>query len=530
MLLTVTSWQVDFATDDGLVHAVRDVSFEVAAGQCFAVVGESGSGKSQLFQTLFGLGAKNAQLAGVASFDGVPLPAGRTILGSEVAFVFQDPLTSLTPHMTIGAQMVETLGAHGTVSHSDARARCLELLALCRIDDPALRFAQYPHQLSGGMRQRVMIAQAIAHRPKLLIADEPTTALDVTVQADVLDLLDDLRREFNMAVVLITHDMGVAARLADHVMVMRSGQCVEQGPVANIFGKPQQDYTRELLAVRRSPALAVASAPPDAAPFLTVDHVSAAYPVAGKWFGTQLVPVLHDISFAVAAGSCIAVVGESGSGKSTLARVVAGLLPMAGGDILLGTTRGGELNPQLVQTVFQDPLAALNPRQTVGASVREALDVLAPELPVAQRQQRARAVFDQVRLPQTFYDRYPHELSGGQCQRVCIARALLPQPKLLICDEAISALDATTAELILQELVQLKQSLGFTVLFITHDLQAAAAIADQVLVLQQGRVKEYGPAQAVFDHPRDPYTQALFRSALVADPAEMARRTAARRG
>jgi peptide/nickel transport system ATP-binding protein len=531
MVLDVKDWRVDFETEDGLVEAVRGVSFSVAAGKCLAIVGESGSGKSQLCQTLFGLAATNAILSGTALFDGSPISATRNILGRDVAFIFQDPLTSLTPHMTIGAQMVEALNAHGKVATPSARARCLELLKTCRIDNPELRFRQYPHELSGGMRQRVMIAQAIAHRPKLLIADEPTTALDVTVQADVLDLLADLRSEFGMALILITHDMGVAARLADDVMVLQKGKSVEQGSAEKLFSAPSEAYTQELLAAKKPIPVSVPkdkAASTDAL-LMTVDHVSVSYKIAGPFFGVKSQAILYDISFSALHGECIAVVGESGSGKSTLARAVAGLLPVDRGEIILSGSKVQGINPSIVQTVFQDPLAALNPRQTVGASVREALDILAPELDVAERSARARQVFDQVHLPQEFYDRYPHELSGGQCQRVCIARALLPNPELLICDEAISALDATTAVHILRELSALKHSLGLSILFITHDLHAAAQIADHVLVLQKGRIVEFGPATRIFANPEHEYTKALFNSTLVADPIEMARRTALRR-
>jgi ABC-type glutathione transport system ATPase component len=530
MLLDVKNWRVVFATDDGDVEAVRGVSFSVEQGKCLAVVGESGSGKSQLMQTLFGLAAKNARLSGYAFFDGTPLDATRSVLGRDVAFIFQDPLTSLTPHMTIGAQMVETLNAHSKINALDARTRCLDLLKTCRIDDPALRFTQYPHELSGGMRQRVMIAQAIAHRPKILIADEPTTALDVTVQAEVLDLLADLRADYNMALILITHDMGVAARMADDVMVMSAGRCVEQGTSAQIFSAPCEEYTKELLSVKKSAHPKNETHIGDTSTnFLTVRNIDVNYSIPGTWFKDNSKQVLHDISFVGQMGCGIAVVGESGSGKSTLARAIAGLLPIAAGSISVEGNSIKGITPHLIQTIFQDPLAALNPRQPVGLSVREALDILSPDLDISERTKRAHAVFDQVSLPQAYFDRYPHELSGGQCQRVCIARALLPQPKLLICDEAISALDATTAAHILRELVALKKSMGITILFITHDLQAAAEIADQVLVLQKGRIMEFGPAAQVFGNPQNHYTQNLLRSTLVADPAEMARRTKLRR-
>ncbi len=531
MVLDVNDWRVTFKTEEGLVEAVRGISFSVAAGKTLAIVGESGSGKSQLCQTLFGLAASNALLSGSAVFDGAPISDTRNLLGRDVAFIFQDPLTSLTPHMTIGDQMVEALNAHGRVNISSARSRCLELLKTCRIDNPELRFKQYPHELSGGMRQRVMIAQAIAHRPKLLIADEPTTALDVTVQADVLDLLADLKSEFGMAVILITHDMGVAARLADDVMVLQYGKIVEHTNVAALFSAPREDYTQKLLNAKKpiqidAPADKLISADNL---LMTVDHVYASYKIAGPFFGAQSQMILHDISFSMVTGECIAVVGESGSGKSTLARAIAGLLPIDSGGIKVSGTQVEGVNPLSVQTVFQDPLAALNPRQTAGASVREALDILAPELDSATRMDRARMAFNRVQLPEEFFNRYPHELSGGQCQRVCIARALLPSPRLLICDEAISALDATTAVLILHELAALKKKLGLAILFITHDLHAAAQIADRVLVLQKGRIVEFGPAARVFASPQHEYTKALFNSTLVADPVEMKRRTALRR-
>jgi peptide/nickel transport system ATP-binding protein len=511
VLLEVKNWHVHFATLAGNIHAVRGVDLSLKPRECLAIVGESGSGKSQLFQSVFGLHATNGTTSGTVHFDGVVLTRPADVLGKDVGFVFQDPLTSLTPHMTIGAQMRETLMRAGNISHKDANQKCLSLLERCRIHNPAQRLTQYPHELSGGMRQRVMIAQAIANTPKLLVADEPTTALDVSVQAEILSLLNELRREMGLAIVFITHDMRVAARMGDTIAVMQKGQIVEYGPGTQIMSDPQNAYTKELLAAYFSKddvleSVSAVKVPPS----IVAKDVQVTFNVAGGFFKQKKFTAVQAASFDIAPGECLAVIGESGSGKSSLARAVAGLVQRDSGQVTIADTAIDKIHPHHVQTVFQDPFASLNPRQRVGAAARETLDVLSPELTVAVREARVADMFERVSLPQSFMSRYPHELSGGQCQRVGICRALLAQPKLLICDEAISALDATTALRILDLLADIKTREKMAILFITHDLAAAKRLAEKVIVLERGNVIESGWSTDVFRAPAHATTKALM--------------------
>jgi oligopeptide/dipeptide ABC transporter ATP-binding protein len=541
LVLEVSNLVVTFDTADGDVEAVKSVSLSIEKGECLGIVGESGSGKSQTFLSAFGLTSENAHVSGSVKFE------GREVLGMSrkefngfrgrhVAFVFQDPLTALTPHLTIAAQMGEVLSHHFQVRGAVARERCVEWLERVRIPEASRRLTQYPHELSGGMRQRVMIAMAMMAEPSLLVADEPTTALDATVQAQVLDLIEDLRKDTQAAVALITHDMGVIARMAQRVAVMRRGEIVETGLADDIYHAPKAEYTRMLLkAVPRIekeraealPALDIG------APILRVDDVRVHFPVkveGGGVFGrTKLLRAVDGVSFDLRVGETLGVVGESGCGKSTLARAVVQLLPRTAGAV---TFLGRNLLPseqeairkarQDLQIVFQDPLASLDPRMTLGASIAEPLLAFAPELDRAGREGRVKDMMRQVGLDPDLINRYPHELSGGQNQRVGVARAMVLKPKLVVCDEAVSALDVSIQAQILRLIADLQREFKTSFLFISHDLAVVREVSHNVLVLYLGRAVEYGPAESILRDPRHPYTRALLAAAPTPDP-EIAR-------
>lgn len=536
-VLEISNLVVTFDTPDGEVEAVKGVSLAIGKGECLGIVGESGSGKSQTFLSAFGLAAANAKVSGSVKFQGrevlgLPRKDMDGFRGRHVAFVFQDPLTALTPHLTIETQMEEVLAHHFKVKGEAARQRAIEWLERVRIPEAARRLTQYPHELSGGMRQRVMIAMAMMAEPALLVADEPTTALDATVQAQVLDLIEDLRKDTNAAVALITHDMGVIARMAQRVAVMRRGEVVETGTVDEIYAAPKADYTRMLLqsVPRIDGARAVDLPAPDAgAPILSVDDIRVSFPVHvkdGSIFGkTKPLRAVDGVSFALRAGETLGIVGESGCGKSTLARAVVQLLPRNAGSV---SFLGRNLVPseretirkarQDLQMVFQDPLASLDPRMTLGASISEPLLSFAPELDRAQREERAKTMMHQVGLDPDLINRYPHELSGGQNQRVGVARAMIMKPKLVVCDEAVSALDVSIQAQILKLLADLQREFRTSFLFISHDLAVVREISHNVLVLYLGRAVEYGPAEVILRDPRHPYTRALLAAAPTPDP------------
>ncbi|MDX2237840.1 MAG: dipeptide ABC transporter ATP-binding protein [Hyphomonadaceae bacterium] len=536
-ILDLADFTVTFDTPDGPVHAVRGVSLTIAKGECVGVVGESGSGKSQTFLTAFGLSAENAKAGGGARFQGQDLLSLSRkdlngVRGRKACFIFQDPLTALTPHMTIEAQMRETLAHHFGMSSADARKRAIDWLERVRIPEAARRLGQYPHELSGGMRQRVMIAMAMMGEPELVIADEPTTALDATVQAQVLDLLDDLRRDTGAAVALITHDMGVVARMAQRVAVMREGRIVETGAVGDIFRNPQADYTRMLLeAVPRvdGPRRLALSAPRGDAPVLEAKDVKVHFPIRvedGLFGRVKKLRAVDGVSFALQAGETLGVVGESGCGKSTLARAVVQLLPASAGAVTFlgrGLNAGDRSAIQRarkdLQIVFQDPLASLDPRMTVGRSIAEPLIGFRPELTGRQRDDLVREMMAHVGLDPSLINRYPHELSGGQNQRVGIARAMILKPKLVVCDEAVSALDVSIQAQIVALLTDLQKELGLAMLFISHDLAVVREISHKVMVLYLGRAVEIGPAETILRDPRHPYTLALLAAAPRIDPA-----------
>jgi len=544
-ILSVQNLNVDFSTPDGIVNAVRGINLDIEAGECVAVVGESGSGKSQTFLTAMGLLAKNGIASGSIKFMGTELLGLKgvelnKIRGKQMTMIFQDPLTSLTPHMRIGQQMSEVLSLHMGITGEAATKRCVDWLERVRIPEAARRLSQYPHELSGGMRQRVMIAIAMLCEPKLLIADEPTTALDVTVQAQVLELMEELRKDLGAAIALVTHDMGVVARLADKVQVMNQGEYVEGGDVNDIFARPQNAYTQKLLAAvprldkpQRS-GVALAKAPAASEPvIIEAKNIKIHFPVkvGGGFFPKKLpLKAVDGVDVVVRAGETLGVVGESGCGKSTLARAVLKLIPHtnipsdSGAITWLGRDISGKLAKELrddrkdLTIVFQDPLASLDPRMTIGTSIAEPLLVHRPDVSPDAREKMVREIMHRVGLNPDWINRYPHEFSGGQNQRVGIARAMILRPKFVVCDEAVSALDVSIRAQIIDLLLDLQREFKLGMLFISHDLAVVREVSHRIMVMYLGRVVEIADRDSIYDDARHPYTKALISAAPIPDP------------
>jgi peptide/nickel transport system ATP-binding protein len=517
------------------------MNYEVHPGRTLAIVGESGSGKSSSSMGLMGLLASNARTSGTVEVKGVDMlsasPATvRRYRGKEVAYIFQEPMTAMNPVYTIGFQIVETLRTHFTMGPTAAKERAIELITLVGIPEPEKSFDKYPHQLSGGQKQRAMIAVALACDPALLIADEPTTALDVTIQAEILDLMRELRTKLNSGILLITHDMGVVADMADEILVMKDGFTVEHDTADNIFNRPKHPYTQQLLAaVPKLGSVKVrelkyeGSAQP--APVLKISNVDIEYPKRGR---IPAFKAVSDFSLEIYPGEIVGLVGESGSGKTTIGRASIGLLPIksgtisvAGNDISHGNTKALSQIRRHTGIVFQDPASSLNPRLPIGESIGEPL-FLAKIARGDELNRRVEDLLDSVELPRSYRNRYPHELSGGQRQRVGIARALAMTPDLLIADEPTSALDVSVQARFLDLLQRLQDDLKFACLFITHDLGVVDILSHRIAVMQHGRLVEVGARDEILKHPKDPYTQRLIAAVPVPDPAEQRRRREAR--
>ncbi len=531
-VLRVDGLCVSVRTEAGLRPLVQDLSFTLNRGETLAIAGESGSGKSITSLAIMGLLPPPAvRVTGgrvlLSGQDLTTLPEAdlRAIRGDRIAMIFQEPMTSLNPVMTVGAQLVEAIRAHEPVTRAEAQKRAVDALKAVRLSEPDRRLRQYPHELSGGMRQRVMIAMALALRPEVLIADEPTTALDVTVQREVLDLLRDLQRDLGTAIILITHDMGVVAEMADRVIVMRHGRQVETATTADIFARPQAEYTRALLAAVPRIGKGAARPPVTTDPIARLSDVVVRYPLRGGLLGgiTHNVHAVEHVSFDIRKGETFALVGESGCGKSTIAKALVGLAPHQGrieisGQALNGLDAAGfKAMRRKVQMIFQDPMAALNPRMRVGDLIAEPLTIHAIGTPV-ERHARAADLMTRVGLEAAQMDRYPHEFSGGQRQRICIARALALHPDLIIADESVSALDVSVQARVLDLLRDLQREFGVSILFISHDMAVVNNISDRVAVMYLGQIVEIGTTAQIFGNPQHPYTRQLIEAVPIPEP------------
>ncbi|QKC80800.1 ABC transporter ATP-binding protein [Mesorhizobium sp. NZP2077] len=540
-VLDIADLSVSVRGEDGQREVVSNLSLTLARGETLCIAGESGSGKSMTALAIMQLLPQPAARIssgrihlGNTDLTDLDERQMRRIRGDRIAMIFQEPMTSLNPVLSIGRQLTESIEAHTSLSPAEARQRAIEALKAVRISEAESRLKQFPHELSGGMRQRVMIAMALALEPDVLIADEPTTALDVTVQGEVLELLRDLQRQHGTSVILITHDMGVVAEMADRVIIMRHGRMVEEGKTSDIFARPRAGYTRELLAAvprigsgvgrQKSRNAAEASKPANVA---DVKDLHVRFDLRGGIFGrvNARVHAVEGVSFSIAPNETLALVGESGCGKSTTAKALAGLVPYSGNIVIGGRNLSGLGRDERravrrdVQMIFQDPFASLDPRMRVGDLVAEPL-VIHGIASKEERSQRVAALFERVGLSADQMELYPHEFSGGQRQRVCIARALALRPKLIIADESVSALDVSVQARVLDLLKELQRDFGVAYLFISHDMAVVENISDRVAVMYLGQIVEMGTRDQVFSNPRHPYTKRLIEAVPVPDPAQ----------
>ena len=524
-ILSVKDLRVRFRTLDGAVEAVKGINIHVKAGETVAVVGESGSGKSQTMMAAMSLLASNGEASGSVDYRGRNLltlskSELNQVRGRKISMIFQEPMTSLDPLYSIGNQLIEPIRRHRGLGAAEAREEALKLLRLVHIPDPERRMKSYPHEMSGGQRQRVMIAMALANDPDILIADEPTTALDVTIQAQILMLLAELQRKLGMAIVFITHDLGIVRRFADRVYVMRYGEVVEEGEAQALFANPQHAYTKMLIAAE--PTGTKAQPPANAPVLLEGRNVEVTFRIGGGFLAGEplMLRAVDRISIRLQRNQTIGIVGESGSGKSTLGRALLRLLPSDGvirfGDRDISGADRQAMRPlrRELQLVFQDPFGSLSPRMTIGQVITEGLLVHEPSLSGKQRDLRAVEALLEVGLDPNSRNRYPHEFSGGQRQRIAIARAMILKPKVVVLDEPTSALDRSVQKQIVELLRKLQADHELSYLFISHDLAVVRAMADYIIVMKQGKIVEEGPTEAIFSNPQDIYTQTLMAAAI----------------
>jgi ABC-type microcin C transport system duplicated ATPase subunit YejF len=525
MVLVVRDLNVRFKTLDGDLHAVKDLSFELARNETLAIVGESGSGKSQTAMAIMGLLPDNGRAKGEVRFgeqDLLKLSKAELnkIRGRGVSMIFQEPMTSLDPLYRIGDQLAEVIERHQGTGFGKAKQRALELLQLVKVNRAEERLSAFPHELSGGQRQRVMIAMALANNPSVLIADEPTTALDVTIQAEIITLMQELQAKIGMAIIFISHDLNLVKRIAHRVIVMRHGVPVEAGQVHDVFSAPQHAYTKELLSAE--PEGRKAPMKGDEPMVLEARGTVVSFPLAKSILGrtTKLLTAVDGVDLTLRKGQTIGIVGESGSGKSTLARAMLRLLPSSGRVVFLGKDVSrldkSAMRPlrHKMQVVLQDPFGSLNPRLTAGQIIGEGLQVFEPELSSQQRADRIRAAMQEVSLDPALLNRFPHEFSGGQRQRIAIARAMILKPDLVVLDEPTSALDRQVQKQIVELLRDLQKRYGLSYLFISHDLKVVRALADEIIVMKDGKVVERGPSEIIVTQPREEYTQRLMQAAF----------------
>ena len=524
-LLSIKNLNVNFDTPDGEVNAVNNLNFDLHKGETLAIVGESGSGKSQTAFSILGLLSKNGKSSGSILFNNLNLLSlnekeMNQVRAQKIGIIFQDPMTSLNPYLRVSDQLAEVLVVHKNNSRNDALNESIKMLEAVNIPNAKNRIHMFPHEFSGGQRQRLMIAMSLALSPKILIADEPTTALDVTTEAQILNLVKDMQKQYNSGVLFITHDFGVVAEIADRVVVMHEGSAVETGSVEQVLNKPKHPYTRSLIA-------AVPSLNPRKArstskeKILEVKNLSKSFGVQNSFFGFRkvnlVVNAVNNVSIELFSGETLGIVGESGSGKSTLARCLIKLLNSDSGKIFLGDVELTSLNRNemrplrtKIQMIFQDPLASLNPRLNIEQTIAEPLKTHFPNLSNNDIREKVISAMNRVGLKPNLINRYPHEFSGGQCQRVGIARALITEPKLIICDEPVSSLDVSIQAQILELLDEIRKQMKLSLLFITHDLRVAAQVCDRIAVMQYGNLLETGKTIDVFKNPKHDYTKSLL--------------------